>query len=212
MPLGSNPDLMREMAEVEERLGDQEAALELVQRALSYRRTDYELRTLAGDLGAKVQKRRIAKADKDGDRALASALEAELLAFEAKDLGERVELRPGDAALRLQYARRLVRAASLDEALAQLQRIQADPRVGGEAVFLLARCFHEKGILDLAAKEYERALAAQPSGSDRAKEVLYHLGSIAEAQGKAEEARSWFLRIYAVDIGYRDVAAKMKPH
>jgi tetratricopeptide (TPR) repeat protein len=157
-----------------------------------------------------VLKRRIAKADRDGDRAQAGRLEGELLALEVKDFAERVELRPGDAEVRLQYARRLMRAENLDEALVQLQKIHGDPRFRSEALFLMARCFHQKGILDLAAKEYERALAALPGVNDRAKEILYHLGAIAEARGEGEKARSWYIQIYAVDIGYRDVANKMQ--
>jgi tetratricopeptide (TPR) repeat protein len=206
----SDVEVMREMAEVHERLGDNEAALDLVERAVSYARDDFDLRAKVGDLKAKVLKRSIAKADKAGDRALATKLEDELLAMEVEDFAARVDLRPGDAALRLQYARRLSKSEQHDDALAQLQKINGDPRVGNEALFLMARCFQQKGILDLAAKEYERALAALPQVDDRAKEILYQLGSIAEVQQKTEEARSWYIRIYEVDIGYRDVANKME--
>ena len=59
-------------------------------------------------------------------------------------------------------------------------------------------------------EEKELIPAAQRIIDDeRAKELLYNLGSIAEAQGNREEARSFFVRIYEIDIGYRDVAAKM---
>jgi tetratricopeptide (TPR) repeat protein len=206
----SDVEVMREMAEVNERLGDSEAALDLVERALTYAKEDFDLRAKAGDLRSKVQKRRIAQADKAGDRGLATRLEEELQQLEIEDYAARVDLRPGDAALRLQYARRLTRSERHDEALAHLQKINGDPRVGNEALVLMARCFQQKGILDLAAKEYERALAALPQVNDRAKEILYQLGSIAESQDKTEEARSWYIRIYEVDIGYRDVATKME--
>ena len=45
---------------------------------------------------------------------------------------------------------------------------------------------------------------------ERAKEILYNLGDLAAAEGSGEEARSFYARIYEVDIGYRDVAAKME--
>lgn len=206
----SDVEVMREMAEVNERLGDPEAALDLVDRALTYAKDDFDLRAKAGDLRAKVQKRKIAQADKSDDRALATRLESELLEMEVADFAARVDLRPGDAAQRLQYARRLTRVERHDEALSQLQKINGDPRVGNEALVLMGRCFQHKGILDLAAKEYERALTALPQAGDRAKEILYQLGSIAESQGRSKEARSWYIRIYEVDIAYRDVAAKME--
>ncbi|MEM7309454.1 MAG: tetratricopeptide repeat protein [Planctomycetota bacterium] len=206
----SDVEVMREMAEVNERLRDHEGALDLVERALQYKKDDFDLRAKAGDLRSKVLKRQISRADKDGDEEAAGRLERELQEHEVADHAARVDLRPGDAGLRLQYAHRLMRAEEFDQALGQLQKIHGDPRVGNEALFLLARCFHRKGIFDLARKEYERALAAQPQVNDRAKEVLYHLGSIAESQGNSEEARSWYIRIYEVDIGYRDVASKME--
>ena len=60
-----------------------------------------------------------------------------------------------------------------------------------------------------ARKQYERALEGTNGTDDRAKEILYNLGTIAENEGNPEEARSFFIRIYEVDIGYRDVADKM---
>ena len=162
-----------------------------------------------GDLESKRLKKAVARADKSGKPEEASALERELIAHEVKDQRRRVEARPGDAALRLSLAKRLLRADDVDGALAELQRCSGEPRVREEALFHLGQCFQRKGILDLARKEYEHALEGTDGKNERAKEILYNLGSIAEAQGSREEARSFFVRIYEIDIGYRDVAAKM---
>ena len=54
----------------------------------------------------------------------------------------------------------------------------------------MAQCFHRKGFVDLARKEYERSLEGILEIDERAKEMLYSLGSIAEAEGNAQEARS----------------------
>ncbi|MCZ6596415.1 MAG: tetratricopeptide repeat protein [Planctomycetota bacterium] len=206
----SDPDLMQQMAAVHERLGDPEAALDLVERALDYRKDSFELRGRQGDLRSKILKKKIAQADKDADQQAAGSLETELLEHEVADYRSRVGLRPGDATLRLQYARRLMRAGENDGALAELQKCNNDPRVRKDALFYLAQCFHRQGILDLAHKQYEKALEAVGGMNERAKEILYSLGSIAETQGSGEEARSFYTRIYEVDIGYRDVAGKMK--
>src|SRR5262249_1005392 len=149
-----------------------------------------------GDLESKVQKKRIARADKDGDAEAASRLEKELFAKEAADWKRRVEMRPGDTLLRLGLAKKLLRVEDVDGALAELQRCQNDPPARSEALFLLGQCFHRKGILDLAKKEYAQALEGLRESDDRAKEILYNLGSIAESQGSREEARSFFIRIY----------------
>jgi tetratricopeptide (TPR) repeat protein len=74
----------------------------------------------------------------------------------------------------------------------------------------MAQCFQQKGYLDLARRELERALEGIQGVDDRAKEILYTLGAIAEEEGKPAEARAFLSRIFEVDIGYRDVAARME--
>ncbi len=206
----SDPDVMLALADVHEKLKDPEAALELAQRALEYRRDSYELTCRVGDLESKLLKKRIAVADRDGRADEANALETTLTEHEVDDFRRRAQIRPGDAVVRLTLARKLIRAGEVDAALAELQKCQTEPRVREEALFLLGQCFQTKGIHDLAKKEYERALEARNGIDERAKEILYNLGTIAESHGTPEEARSCFIRIYEVDISYRDVAAKME--
>jgi tetratricopeptide (TPR) repeat protein len=205
----SDPDLLLRLGEVHEKLKDPEAALDAVERALSYRRDSFELVCKAGDLRSKVLKKRIARADAAGDREQANELEQELFAHEVLDLRQRLAMHPGDAALRLGLGRRLMRAGDLDAAAAELQKAVADPRVARDARVALAGCFQAKGYLDLARKEYERALEGAPA-DERTKEILYNLGAIAESEGNPSEARGFYARIFEVDIGYRDVAAKME--
>ena len=161
-------------------------------------------------LEQKALKKAIARADKTGDQEEADRLEERLRETEVGDLMRRLELAPGDSALRLSLGRTYLRQGRLDEATGELQRAVGDPRIENEARVYLAQCFKEKGFLDLARKEYEKALAARTTVDERAREILYNLGAIAEAEGDVAEARSCYARIYEVDIGYRDVAAKME--
>ncbi len=206
----SDPDVMIELAELHEKLGEADAALELVDRALQYRKDLPELVAKRGELRVKAIKKEIVRADRDGRRDDADRLEKELISFEIEDLERRLEVSPTDARLRVKLGRALLRAQSYDRAASELQKALSDPAAANEALFLLAQCFHRKGYLDLARKEYERALAAHPTVDERAREILYNLGSIAEVEGDARLARSFYARIYEVDIGYRDVAAKME--
>lgn len=206
----SDVELMLDMAELHEKLRDPEAALDLVERALQYREDAPELNERASALTVKALKRQLARADKAGQREEADRLEHELRDFELRDLERRVELQPQDSNLRLQLGRIHLRRGRYDEAVAHLQKAVTDPRLEGEALFLLAQGFQKKGFLDLARKQYERALDRQRTVDERAREILYNLGAIAEAEGDVKEARACYARIYAVDIGYRDVAAKME--
>jgi len=115
-----------------------------------------------------------------------------------------------DGAGSLQLTERLAKKGDLDAALSEFQKAQADARVQREARMGMAQCFQRKGFADLAKKEYLRVLEGVQEIDERAKEVLYALGEIAEGEGRTDEARASYARIYEVDIGYRDVAAKME--
>lgn len=205
-----DPDVMIALSEVHERLKDLEAAYDLVERACEYRRGSVELVHRKAVLRQKVLKRQISRADKDGDTERANQLERELFDLQLEALREQVRLRPGDASLRLQLGRQLMRVESVDEAVAEFQKAVEDPRVGCDAQFSLGLAFQKKGFTDLAKKNYERALQGSSGSDERSKEILYNLGSIAEEEGATEQARAFFARIFGIDIGYRDVAAKME--
>ncbi len=206
----SDVDVQLELARVQEKLGDLEAALELVERAYTYRQNDYDLVCRLGDLGAKTRKRRIVKASKDGDEDRADRLEAELSEFEISDHERRIGLRPTEFGLRVELARRLLRAERPDDALAQLQQSGADPRQALEAGLLKGRAFEAKRFPDLAGKEYERVLAALPPADGRRKEILYTLGELALAEDDRDRARAHFAAVFEIDITYRDVSRRME--
>ena len=206
----SDPDLMLELAGVFEKQRDYDSAVELVERALQYRKDSVDLANRAAQLKAKALKRQLAKAGKEGRQEDADALEKELAEFEVSDLDRRLQLSPGDASLRLELGRSLIRQGQFDRATAELQKAISDPRLAGDALFHLGQCFEKKGYFDLARQEYEKALEMRSGVDERSREILYNLGSIAEAEGDGSQARSFYARIYAVDIGFRDVAAKME--
>ncbi|MCE9595538.1 MAG: tetratricopeptide repeat protein [Planctomycetes bacterium] len=203
-------DLMTQIAELHEKLGDYEAAAEFVDRALSYRKDSFELAAKAGDLQAKALKKAMARADKAGDAEKAAQLERELCAHEVRDWRRRVALRPNELALRFEFGKRLMRSGELDLALGEFQKVLPEPRLQRDVRFWLGQCFQAKGFGELAKKEYSKALEGSSEVDERAKEILYNLGAIAEAEGDSGSARGHYTRVYEIDIGYRDVAAKME--
>lgn len=205
-----DPELMVRMADVHERLKDPELALEWVERALSYKKEDALLVARVGDLKSKVLKKAIVQAGKRGDEAEAGRLERELWALEVEEFRRRVALNPGDLGTRLQLGKRLVQLGEHDQAIGEFQKSVADPRLVRETRFLLGQCFHKKGFLDVARREFEGALEGAAPNDERSKEILYNLGAIAEAGNDPVAARSFYARVFEVDIGYRDVAQKME--
>ncbi|MCK6445105.1 MAG: tetratricopeptide repeat protein [Planctomycetes bacterium] len=203
-------DLMVQLGELHEKLGDYEAAAEFVDRAASYRKESYELAAKAGDLQSKALKKSMARADKAGDAEKAARLERELAEHEVRDWRRRTAMRPNELPLRFELGKRLMRTGELDTALAEFQRVLPEPRLQRDVRFWLGQCFQAKGFLDLAKKEYAKALEQGSGVDERAKEILYNLGAIAEAEGDLASARGHYARVYEIDIGYRDVAAKME--
>ena len=206
----SDVEVMLELARVQEKRRDPGAALDLVERALTFRQGDSELADRAVALRVASIKRQISQADKLGDNEAADRLEAELGDLEGNRLRQMVQRRPGDASSRLALGRYLLAADDLDGAAAELQKALADPRLAAEGHFLLGLCFRRLSFLDLARKQFNEALEDQSTLDDRGREILYNLGGIAEAEGENTEARAFYSRIFETDIGYRDVAAKME--
>jgi tetratricopeptide (TPR) repeat protein len=73
----------------------------------------------------------------------------------------------------------------------------------------LGQCLAAKGMNDMAARRIQDALKEKPGFDDEKKELIYLLGSILEKMNKKEEAIEQFKQIYEVDIGYKDVGAKV---
>lgn len=98
----------------------------------------------------------------------------------------------------------------VDEAIAQFQvalRGGANPLATLE---LLGQCFFEKGQFAVGSRVLERALRLPNTGDPELVGVLYLLGRIAESIGDVERALEHFERVVAVDIRFRDTAARLE--
>lgn len=98
----------------------------------------------------------------------------------------------------------------LDEAIAQFQvalRGGAHPLATLE---ILGECFIEKGQLTLATRVLERAMQLPGASEADLLGVHYLLSRCDEAQGRAGRAQELLERVLAVDIGFRDGAARLR--
>lgn len=125
---------------------------------------------------------------------------------------EQVARYPGDLEARFQLAEQLYAAGEIEPAIAQYQQAQRHPRCRPAALLGMARCFRVRGLTDLAVVQLTTANGELSAMDDRKKEVIYELGLCHEALGQTEAAIAQFKAIYAEDIGFRDVAAKINAH
>ncbi len=100
----------------------------------------------------------------------------------------------------------------VDDAIAEFQ-IAARSRLRRvESIEALGGCFLDKGEPVVARTLLLRALEdpAAAHGDDTLRGVLYLLGLASESIGAREDGLRYYQRVYAVDIRFRDVAARIQ--
>ena len=129
--------------------------------------------------------------------------------FELQRARELVEKYPNDLQLHFDLGQRYFKAGQFAEAIQALQKAQTNPHKRVAALSLLGQCFSRRGLHDVAARTFQNALREKSEFDDEKKELLYELAGVLGKMNKAEEAIEQLKQIYEVDIGYRDVAAKV---
>ncbi|HTX21704.1 MAG TPA: tetratricopeptide repeat protein [Candidatus Aquilonibacter sp.] len=136
-------------------------------------------------------------------------LQAEKLNFQLDECQKRVEKFPTDLAIRFEMGALYFQAGKISEAIQEFQKAQGNPQRRLAAMNYLAQCFAKRKMFDLAARTLQNAIKEKPGFDDEKKDLIYNLGCVLESMGKKEEAVEQFKIIYEMDIGYKDVAAKV---
>lgn len=126
------------------------------------------------------------------------------------NLQDRVKRYPNDLKLRYELGVMLFDNDYLNEAIQQFQLSQRSPKYRLRTLYYLAMCFKKKKQLDLAKEQLTKALDESEIMDDTKKDILYELGAICELMGERENAVEYYKQVYQVDIGYKDVAAKVE--
>jgi tetratricopeptide (TPR) repeat protein len=98
----------------------------------------------------------------------------------------------------------------LDEAIAEFQKALRAPEGKLRTSEALGMCFHDKGAFGVAESIMRRALELPASGDQERLGILYWLARALEEQGRPVEARDLYGRVFAVDIRFMDVGARVK--
>lgn len=123
---------------------------------------------------------------------------------------KRVERNPTDLQFRYELGEQLLKAGFFSDAIPELQKARNNPSVRLKAMNLLGQCYMEKGMLDLAVKQFSDASREILIMDALRKEVLYRLGLVYEKMGKTKESLDCMKEIYDVDYGYEDVAQRVE--
>jgi len=122
----------------------------------------------------------------------------------------RVERNPTDLNFRFELGELLVNTGNYKDAIQELQKARSNPSVRLRAISLLGKCFVERGMLDLAARTLEEAVAELTGMDPTKKEIVYNLGLIYEKMGDKDRYIAYMKQIYEIDYGYRDVADRVE--
>jgi tetratricopeptide (TPR) repeat protein len=91
----------------------------------------------------------------------------------------------------------------------EFQKARGNPNKRLAAMGYLAQCYGRKKMFDMAARTLQEVIKEKTGFDDEKKELVYSLGCMLENMGKKEEAIEQFKTIYEMDLGYKDVAAKV---
>ncbi len=146
----------------------------------------------------------------EGKKDEAQAKEEDKNEVKLSDARTRVKRYPNDLGFKYDLGVLLYEKDDITEAIQQFQMAQRNPKRRIKALYYLALCFKSKKQYDIAMEQLEKAATELHVMDDQKKEIIYELGLVNEAMGNMEKAVSYFKDIYAVDIGYKEVAQKIE--
>ena len=152
----------------------------------------------------------IKKLQESGLLAAVKAKQDERALFVFNDVQDRVARYPNDLGLKYDYGVLLFEQNRTNEAIQQFQAAQRNAQRRVESLLYIGLCFKAKQQYDIAIEQMQKAVAELPTMDDLKKSVVYELGLVLELAGHGAEAMDCFKQIYQMDIGYREVAAKVE--
>ncbi len=206
-----NLNLYRPLADSLAKNGELAEALEVLQMADEKANSaDPMIQRAISEVTVNIYDHNIAVLTEEGDADGAREQQEEKDAFLLEDAAEKVQRYPNDLGFKFDYGRLLHERGELDAAIGQFQQAQRNPQRRIDSLYLMGSCFKAKGQYDIAAAQLQKAAEELPSMDGQKIAILYELGEVLELQGELEKALEFFKQIYAVDIGYKDVAKKIE--
>src|SRR5256714_2930037 len=207
-----NLKLLRSLSELYSQKKEYDRALEYAERIRSSEGgTDPSLDRMIADIMIKKYNHVLSLLDPAApDFAEQTArIEAERQAFQLQECQKRAERYPTDLQIRFELGELYFQAGKITEAIGEFQKAQSNPQRRLQSLGYLGQCFARRGMNDSAVRMLQNAIKEKPVFDEEKKELIYQLGCVLEKMNKPEEAIEQFKQIYEVDIGFKDVGAKV---
>ena len=96
------------------------------------------------------------------------------------------------------------------EAIGEFQRAIREEPASPAAHEMLGRCLLDAGHPDIAVSTLAKALEMPLGSEDDFLGIYYYMGRAQEASGNPEAACHFYMKALAIDIGFRDVEARVR--
>lgn len=127
-----------------------------------------------------------------------------------REYKEATGFREGDAGSHIRLGQFYRQMGFIDEAIGEFLTAGQDSAKMLSAYNYLAQCFRQKGYLNLAVKQFQKALDQPGYRDEELLELRFNLAGALEEMGRLKEALAAFQECYVVDIRYRDVAQRIE--
>jgi tetratricopeptide (TPR) repeat protein len=138
-------------------------------------------------------------------------LHNELVKRQLDVFSRRTERYPNDMRLKFELAKLHMQVQNWQKAIPLLQASRGDPRIKGEALVSLGRCFIKDNKVALGRRQYEAAIPEVnfDEKPDLFKNLFYSLARICEDQKDLKAAEEYYQKVLEVDYEYRDAVARL---
>jgi tetratricopeptide (TPR) repeat protein len=137
-------------------------------------------------------------------------LRKEKMLYQVHEFERRVKAQPTDMILRYSLGMLYFEAGLYDKAVASFQRAKNDPKIKSRVQIILGRTLIKMGQNDLAISVLGELIEGKIMMDEEKKNALYYRAEAYKNMRKNMEARKDLETIYLEDIGFRDVAKKIK--
>jgi tetratricopeptide (TPR) repeat protein len=149
--------------------------------------------------------------DDTGAKVKLDQLNEMLNKYEVEAFRRRVNARPEDAGLHLQFGMILQRLDRHDEAIPEFQAARGSAAHKVKALYHAGLSFEANNSWKLAERNYKEALKAlEEEDKENFLALHYRLGRVSEAAGNTEAATEHYNEVAAIDYAYLDVADRLR--
>jgi len=217
----TNPNIVKSMASLYERLDDIETALSFYNYALTLTPGDVAMQRKIELLQDKAADLQIARTeaeieadpnapDIEEKRAQIADIKRQRSATVIAEAKARVNRNPTDKQFQYELGSAYFHADMFTEAIPHLQQAKSNPSIRNKAILMLGRCFERKNMNDMAESQFIELSKELTIMDGTKKEVLYELAMVSLKLGKKDQYLEALKEIYNNDYGYKDVAKRVE--